>query len=231
MKENQNAGKLYLIATPIGNLEDITLRALRILKEVYLIAAEDTRKSKILLNHYQIKTKMVSYHAHNEHQKTRVLLEKILSGTDIAVLSDAGTPSIADPGFLLVREAVKSGISPIIIPGPSALTFSVVACGLPVNQFTFFGFLPIKKGKRLSLLQEISTGNKTAFIFASPHKIGKLLYEIAEICGEERHIAIIREASKMYEEILRGSVKEILSQTAERKWKGECTIAIAPEDK
>ncbi|MFA7230430.1 MAG: 16S rRNA (cytidine(1402)-2'-O)-methyltransferase [Victivallaceae bacterium] len=219
-------GKLYLISTPIGNLEDITLRALNVLKNVDVIAAEDTRRTRVLLSHFDIHTRLISYHAHNEHRKTEELLEKVRAGLKLAVVSDAGTPGIADPGFLLVREAVKSGIEPEIIPGVSSLTFAAVASALPIDRFAFYGFPPVKSGRRKTFFQQIGKEDKTVFIFESPYRIGKALADIASEIGPEVSVAVIREATKMYEEVLRGTVSEIISATREKTWKGECVIGI-----
>lgn len=219
-------GKLYLIATPIGNLEDITLRALNVLKSVDVIAAEDTRRTRVLLAHFDIHTRLISYHAHNEHRKTEDLLEKVRAGLKLAVVSDAGTPGIADPGFLLMREAVKSGIEPEIIPGVSSLTFAAVASALPIDRFAFYGFPPVKSGRRKTFFQQIGKEDKTVFIFESPYRIGKALSDIASEIGPETSVAVIREATKVYEEVLRGTVSEIINATQEKTWKGECVIGI-----
>jgi 16S rRNA (cytidine1402-2'-O)-methyltransferase len=221
-------GALYIVTTPIGNLEDITLRALRILGEVDLIAAEDTRHTRKLLSHFEISTRMVSYHTHNEHRKTEQLLDQVVDGVKIAMVSDAGTPGIADPGFLLVREAVKRGIEPIIIPGVSSLTFAAAAAGLPIDKFSFYGFLPIKQGKKANTLRQIADSGQTGIIFESPHRITKTLNAIANEIGEETPVAVVREATKLYEEILRGSAAELAAANSERKWKGECVIVISP---
>jgi 16S rRNA (cytidine1402-2'-O)-methyltransferase len=226
---NNVSGNLYIVSTPIGNLEDISLRALRILKEVDLIAAEDTRRSRKLLSHYDIGTRLESCHAFNERRKTEGILDRIQNGLNVAVVSDCGTPAVSDPGFLIVREAVKRGIDPVVIPGPSALTFAVAAAGLPVDSFIFYGFLPVKKGKRHKILAEIAENLRTAVIFESPHRIARTLQEIAEIIGADVQIAVVREATKMYEEVLRGSAGEILADTERKSWKGECVVVIAPK--
>lgn len=219
-------GKLYLVATPIGNLDDITLRALEVLRQADVIAAEDTRRTRKLLSHFDIHSRLISYHAHNEHAKTASLLEQVRNGTRLAVVSDAGTPGIADPGFLLTREAVRNGIEPEIIPGVSALTFAAAAAALPVDRFAFHGFPPVKPGKRRSFFQRIAEEDKTVFIFESPFRIERMLDDIATILGADTRVAIIREATKLHEEILRGTAKELIQQTAGRKWQGECVIAI-----
>ncbi len=228
--ENQTTGKLYIVSTPIGNLEDITLRALRILKEADLIAAEDTRHSRTLLAHYEITTKLVSYHSFNEHQRTAELIGQIMNGAKIAVISDAGTPGIADPGFLLVREGWKNGIVPEIIPGVSALTFAAVASGLPIDRFAFYGFLPVKSGRRGTALARIAREDKSVVIYESPHRLGKLINELAEGFHPETPVAIIREATKLHEEIIRGTVTEVAAATANRNWKGECVVMVSPHE-
>ena len=222
-------GKLYMVTTPIGNLEDITLRALRILKEVDLIAAEDTRHTRKLLSHFEISTSTTSLHAHNEHRKVESLIEKILSGTNVASVSDAGTPCIADPGFLIVREALKAGIEPIVIPGVSALTFSIVAAGMPCESFVFYGFIPVKSGRKLKTVQKMGEEERTVFFYESPHRITKTLKLIAETLGPDIQTAIIREATKLHEETIRGTAGELAEKYANHKWKGECVMAVAPQ--
>jgi 16S rRNA (cytidine1402-2'-O)-methyltransferase len=229
--QNTSTGKLYIVSTPIGNLEDITLRALRILKEADLIAAEDTRHSRTLLAHYQISTRLVSYHSFNEHQRTTELINRILGGARVAVISDAGTPGIADPGFLLVREGWKNGIVPEVIPGVSALTFAVAASGLPIDRFAFYGFLPVKSGRRGAVLEKIVHEDKTVVIYESPHRLDKLVHELAERLNGETQLAIIREATKLHEEIIRGTVAGVAAAVAGRRWKGECAVVVSPQEK
>ncbi len=219
-------GKLYLVSTPIGNLDDITLRALNVLREVDLIAAEDTRHTRQLLSHFDIHTKLISFHAFNEHRKTEGLIADILGGLKVASVSDAGTPSIADPGFFLVREAVRSGIVPEIIPGVSALTFAATASALPVDKFTFLAFAPVKSGRRRKFFESIRTEGKTVFFFESPHRIAKALVEIAEIVGGDAQVAVIREATKLHEEILRGTAAELARLAPERDWRGEFVVGV-----
>lgn len=223
-----NVGKLYLVSTPIGNLEDITLRALNVLKSVDLIAAEDTRHTRQLLSHFDIHTKLVSFHAFNEHRKTEGLIAQILGGLNVASVSDAGTPSIADPGFFLVREAVRNGIVPEVIPGVSALTFAATVSALPVDKFAFFGFPPVKSGRRRKFFEEIREEGRTVFFFESPHRIAKTLPELAEIVGGDAQVAVIREATKLHEEILRGSAAELAALAAGRQWRGEFVIGVHP---
>ena len=179
------SGKLYIVATPIGNLEDITLRALRVLKEADLILAEDTRRTAILLQHFDIKKPLESYHIFNEHARTPALIRRIQDGLTAALVSDAGTPCIADPGFMLIRAAVEAGIEPVIIPGVSALTFAISASALPSDHFTFHGFVPVKSGRRRAELERIAADKRTAVVFESPFRIAKLLAEVSEIVGPD----------------------------------------------
>ena len=219
-------GQLFLLSTPIGNLEDMTFRAVRILQEADLVAAEDTRRAMKLLNHFEIKVQLTSYHMHNERSKTDSLLERVENGQKIVVLSDAGTPAIADPGFYIVRSAVERGLEPVIIPGVSALTFAAVAAGLPVDQFVFAGFLPVKKGKRQKGIEKLKENGMTSFIFESPYKMTKLLGELSEYLGPETQVAIVREATKIYEEVIRGSASELHEKYKDKKWKGEMVVAV-----
>lgn len=218
-------GKLYLVSTPIGNLEDITLRALNVLKSVDLIAAEDTRHTRQLLSHYDIHARLESCHAFNEHGKVAKLIDFVLNGGSLALVSDAGTPSIADPGFLLVRSALEAGIEPVVIPGVSALTFSATASGLPVDKFAFWGFAPVKPGKRGKFFAAITADERTGFFFESPFRIARTLQEISAIAPNAR-VAVIREATKLHEEILRGSAAELAA--LKREWKGEIVVGVHP---
>jgi 16S rRNA (cytidine1402-2'-O)-methyltransferase len=227
----ETPGKLYIVSTPIGNLDDITYRALETLRSVDLIAAEDTRHTHKLLSRFDIHTKMCSYHAHNEHLKTAKLIEDVQAGLKLAVVSDAGTPAIADPGFLIVREAVAAGIEPEIIPGVSALTFAATAAGLPVDKFAFYGFPPVKSGRKTAFFERIAAEDKSVIIFESPHRIDKALDYIDRIVGSECDVAIIREATKIHEEVIRGKAHELLTQNLNRKWKGECVLVISPGNK
>ena len=224
----QGLGKLSVIATPIGNLEDMTFRAVKTLKEADLIAAEDTRKAKILLNRFDIEDKkIVSHHVQNEHRTVNLLINEILKGKKLAVISEAGSPCVSDPGFLIIREALKNGIEPEIIPGVSALTFSAMAAALPVERLTFYGFLPPKKGARHKVLEEIANDNKTAFIFESPKRVIRLLEEINEIIGPNCGLAIIREATKIHEEVIRGTAENVLERIKDRSPKGEFVVAVS----
>lgn len=218
-------GKLFLVSTPIGNLDDITIRALETLKSVDLIAAEDTRHTRQLLAHFDIHARLESCHAFNEHSKVASLIGFVRSGHSVALVSDAGTPSVADPGFLLVRSALEAGIEPVVIPGVSALTFSVTASGLPVDKFSFWGFVPVKPGKRSKFFTGLLAEQKTGFFFESPFRIARTLNELAALSPDSR-VAVIREATKIHEEILRGSAAELAA--LKREWKGEIVVGIYP---
>ncbi|MDR2123341.1 MAG: 16S rRNA (cytidine(1402)-2'-O)-methyltransferase [Flavobacteriaceae bacterium] len=218
-------GKLYLVPTPIGNLEDITLRAIRILKEVDLILAEDTRTSGKLLKHYEIPTPVQSYHLHNEHQKTAVYTQQINEGRIIALITDAGTPGVSDPGYMLVKSCIDEGIAVECLPGATAFVPALVVSGLPSHEFLFVGFLPQKKGRQ-TRLKELSQEKRTIILYESPHKINSTLEQIAEFFGEERKISLSREISKIYEETLRGNVGEVLEKCKEKPLKGEIVLLI-----
>ena len=219
-------GQLYVVSTPIGNLEDITLRALRILKEVDIIAAEDIRHTRQLLSHFEIHCRRLeSCHSFNEHDKVDKLLDEVENGLSLALVSDAGTPSVADPGFLLVRSALERGLEPIVVPGVSAVTFSVTASGLPVDTFTFRNFAPVKPGKKGKFLESILADTRTSFFFESPFRIGRTLREIAAISPGAR-VAVIREATKLHEEIIRGTAAELAA--IDRQWKGEIVVGVCP---
>ena len=222
-------GVLQIVSTPIGNLGDITLRALEAIKEADVIAAEDTRRTQRLLAHFGIKKRLISCHAHNEGRGAVAGIIGLLSeGLNVAALSDAGTPVVSDPGYLLIREAREAGFEPEIIPGVSALTFAVAAAGLPADKFSFYGFAPVKNGARRKLLEKIASEGKTAFLFESPYRIEKLLLAIDEVIGPDTFVAIIREATKLHEEIIRETVSAILAEHAGRKWKGEFVVGLHP---
>ena len=223
------SGKLYIVSTPIGNLEDITLRALRVLREVDLVAAEDTRHTRQLLTHFDIHSKLESFHIFNEHERAASLVERVASGLNVALVSDAGTPSVAAPGVLLVREARNCGVEPVIIPGVSAVTFAVTASGLPVDRFSFRNFAPVKPGKRRKFFESIRDAGETCFFFESPYRVGKALKDLAEIVGEDAEVALVREATKLHEEILRGGAAELAA--LKREWKGEFVIGVHPPEK
>lgn len=230
MKEFNECGKLYLVSTPIGNLEDMTMRALNVLREVDLIAAEDTRHTRQLLSHFDIHTKLISFHAFNEHRKAEGLLDDIAGGLNVAAVSDAGTPSIADPGFYLMREAVRRGMEPVVIPGVSALTFAATASALPVDKFSFLAFPPVKSGRRRKFFESIRSEGKTVFFFESPHRIAKTLPELAEVIGPDADVAIIREATKLHEEVIRGKAGELAERYAGHQWRGEFVIGVYASD-
>jgi 16S rRNA (cytidine1402-2'-O)-methyltransferase len=221
-------GWLALVATPIGNLEDITLRAVRVLREADLIAAEDTRRAGILCRAHDVHARLLAYHAHNEHRRTADLLDAVQAGRKVVVLSDAGTPAVSDPGFLVVRAALERGIEPQVIPGVSALTFAVVACGLPVDRFAFFGFPPVKPGRRRAFLARLAQVDATCFLFESPFRVTRLLTDIGEVLGAETPVALVREATKLHEETLRGTAAELLAAHAGREWRGEFVVGLMP---
>ena len=216
---------LYLIPTPVGNLEDITLRALRLLKEVDLILVEDTRVSTKLLNHFEIGTSYESFHMHNEHHKTSNIIAQLKGGKDIAVISDAGTPGISDPGFLLVRAALEADVEVQCLPGPTALIPALVQSGIPCERFVFEGFLPPKKG-RLSRLENLASESKTLVFYESPHKLLKLFDQMIPCFGTDRSVAVVRELSKLYENTFRGTLTEALTFFSEHKPKGEFVIVV-----
>ena len=213
---------LYVVATPIGNLEDITLRALRVLGEVQLIAAEDTRTARKLLNRYDIKTRLTSYFEHNKKNKMPVLLET-LEEQDIALISEAGTPGISDPGYELIKGAIERGFQVIALPGPSAVTTAMAASGLPADQFVYLGFLPRKKGEKRRLLESVSTEPRTIICFESPYRVVDSLQAMLEKLGE-RNVAVCRELTKLYEEVFRGTLSEAVEHF--HKPRGEFTIVI-----
>jgi 16S rRNA (cytidine1402-2'-O)-methyltransferase len=219
------AGILYIVATPIGNLEDITLRALRLLKEVDLIAAEDTRHTQTLLHHYGIKTPLTSYHEHNERQKTPLLVERLVRGDNIALVSDAGTPAISDPGYRLVVDAIRAGVQVVPLPGASALAAVLSAGGLPTDSFVFEGFLPAKKQERKAKLQALRSEARSLIFYEAPHRLRESLPDLLEILGN-RELVIAREVTKVHEEFLRGTASELIAQIAEREIRGEITVLV-----
>lgn len=222
--------KLILVPTPIGNMQDITLRALNVLKEVDLILAEDTRKASILLSHYKISKAVVSYHNFNEHKNVEGIVQKIQNGLSVALITDAGTPGISDPGFLLVRECVRNGIEIECLPGATALIPALVISGLPCETFLFQGFLPVKKGLS-SLLTSLSAETRTMVFYESPHRISKTLDKLCEYLGEDRQASISRELTKIYEETYRGSLKELSDIFKSKKYKGEMVLVVAGKPK
>ncbi len=223
---------LYVVATPIGNLEDITLRAIKILSAVDLIAAEDTRHTARLLNHYRIRTPLISCHEHNEHQRTPELLEKIRNGASVALVSDAGTPSVSDPGYRLVCAAVNQGLNVSPIPGVSAVVAALSASGMPTDAFVFLGFAPKKKGRRMALLESLAAESRTMVFYESPRRIAAFLGELQSVMGD-RQAVLARELTKLHEEFIRGGLAEITEVLVQRKdIKGECTLMVggaAPE--
>lgn len=218
-------GTLYIVSTPIGNLEDITLRALNVLKSVQIIASEDTRHTKTLLRHYNIDTPQTSYHDHNKEEKGAVLISKLTEGDSVALVSDAGTPGISDPGYYLINRAIEEGIKISPVPGPSASIAALSISGLPTDAFVFEGFLPSKKTARLKKLREISTGDHTIIFFEAPHRLSSTLIDMKEILGERR-IVLTRELTKVFEEVIRGSVSEVIDIIGSRRLKGEITIIV-----
>ena len=219
-------GKLYIVPTPIGNLEDMTFRAINVLKEVDLILAEDTRTSGKLLKHFDIKTPMQSHHMHNEHKMVNGLVKKLQEGTMIALISDAGTPAISDPGFLLTRACIENNIEVECLPGATAFVPALVNSGLPNDKFVFEGFLPVKKGRqtRLKLLAEET---RTMIFYESPHKLIKTLSNFCEYFGEDRQVSVSRELTKLYEETIRGNAKDVLEYYTNKPPKGEIVICVA----
>ncbi len=217
--------KLYLVPTPIGNLEDITFRAIKVLKEVDLILAEDTRTSGKLLKHFEISTHMQSHHMHNEHRMVERIIQRIQGGETIALISDAGTPAISDPGFLLTRACIENGIEVDCLPGATAFVPALVNSGLPNNKFVFEGFLPVKKGRqtRLTLLAEET---RTIIFYESPHKLLKTLAHFAEYFGSDRQVSVSRELTKMFEETIRGTATEVLAYYTKKPPKGEIVIVV-----
>jgi len=218
--------KLYIVPTPIGNLEDITLRAIKVLKEVDLILAEDTRTSGKLLKHFEIGTQMQSHHMHNEHKTVDAIIQKLKNGISIALISDAGTPAISDPGFLLIRACVEHNIEVDCLPGATAFVPALVNSGLPNNKFVFEGFLPVKKGRQ-TRLKLLAQETRTIIFYESPHKLIKTLAHFCEYFGEDRPISVSRELTKLYEETIRGTAKEILEHYTNKPPKGEIVIVVA----
>jgi 16S rRNA (cytidine1402-2'-O)-methyltransferase len=223
MSESKTA--LYLVPTPIGNMEDITLRAIRILREVDLILAEDTRTTGLLLQKLEIKNKLHSYHNFNEHKVVQGIVQRLLNGEVMALVSDAGTPAISDPGFLLVRECLKSDVKIECLPGPTAFVPALVKSGLAVDRFTFEGFLPHKKGRQ-TRLKELANETRTMIFYESPHRIIKSLEQFTEYFGEDRLCSISREISKYYEETVNGTVKEVMEHFKNQDPKGEFVMVI-----
>ncbi|MBO7119353.1 MAG: 16S rRNA (cytidine(1402)-2'-O)-methyltransferase [Bacteroidaceae bacterium] len=219
-------GTLYLVPTPVGNLEDITMRALGVLRDADLILAEDTRTSGNLLRHFDIKNAMLSYHKFNEHKTVEGIVERLLAGQTIAVVSDAGTPGISDPGFLVAREAIRAGIEVITLPGATAFVPALVSSGLPCDRFCFEGFLPQKKGRQ-TRLQALAEETRTMIFYESPHRVVKTLTQFVEVFGAERPVSVCREISKIHEESVRGSLREVLQHFTEHEPRGEFVIVVS----
>ena len=227
MSDPKTPGTLFLVPTPIGNLSDMTFRAVDTLKAVSLVACEDTRTSGVLLNHYGIETPRTSLHAHNEHGKVPRIVEKMILGDDVALISDAGTPGISDPGYLLTRAALDAHLRVEALPGATALIPALAASGLPTDKFVFEGFLPPKKGRqtRIKLLVE---EDRTVVFSESPHRLGKLLTQLASFAGDDRQAVVAREISKKFEEYARGSLEELIEwATAQTRIRGECVVLLA----
>lgn len=224
--------KLYIIPTPVGNLEDITFRALRMLREVELVLAEDTRTSSVLLNHFDIKKPQMAFHKFNEHAVVEAVVEKINSGMSVGLVSDAGTPGISDPGFLLVRRCVERGIGVETLPGATAFVPALINSGFPCDRFCFEGFLPQKKGKRKAL-EALAEESRTMIFYESPHRVVKTLEMIREVFGRDPQVSVSREISKKFEETVRGSVSELIGHFTEHEPKGEFVLVVEgkPEEK
>lgn len=219
-------GKLYIVPTPIGNLEDITLRAIRVLKEVDSILAEDTRTTGFLLKHLEIQNKLQSYHKFNEHKSVSHIIDRLNSGENIALVSDAGTPGISDPGFLIARECAKADIQVECLPGATAFVPALVASGIPCDRFCFEGFLPVKKG-RMTRLKELSEETRSIVLYESPFRVVKTLTQLTEHFGEDRYVSVSREITKMYEETIRGSLAEVIAHFTQHEPRGEFVIIVS----
>ena len=220
--------KLFVVPTPIGNLGDITLRSIEVLKSADLILAEDTRTSSKLLKQYDIDTPVESFHMHNEHKKLESIINKLRTDFEIALISDAGTPGISDPGFLLVRECINNEVEVECLPGPTAFVPALVSSGLPCDRFSFEGFLPVKKG-RTKRLKELSIETKTMVFYESPHRILKTLNDLSNYFNDESQISVSRELTKLYEETFRGTIKESVEHFEKNKTKGEFVIVLSPK--
>ena len=229
-------GTLYIVPTPVGNMEDMTLRAIRTLKEADLVLAEDTRTSGILLKHFDIRNHLMSHHKFNEHGTSAAVVERLLAGQNVALISDAGTPGISDPGFFLVREAVKAGIEVQTLPGATAFVPALVSSGLPCDRFCFEGFLPQKKGRQ-SRIEALRDEQRTIIFYESPYRVVKLLEQLAQVFGSERQASVCREISKVHEESVRGTLSELTAHFKEHEPKGEFVVVVAgnnekePKDK
>jgi 16S rRNA (cytidine1402-2'-O)-methyltransferase len=216
---------LYIVSTPIGNLEDMTHRAVRILKEVDYIAAEDTRHSRILLDHYEIKTPMVSFHSHSGRAKVDKIIDMLSNGKDVALISDAGTPGISDPGYVLIRAALDAGFEVSPIPGPTALCAALVVSGLPMDKFLYLGFLPLKKGRQ-TLFTSLKDEKRTVVFYESPHRIMKTLGQLREVLGDERPVAVCKELTKKFERVFRGTLGSVVEEMEQASTKGEWVVVL-----
>lgn len=221
---------LYIVPTPVGNLEDITLRALKVLREADLILAEDTRTSGLLLKHFDIHRPMLAYHKFNEHQTVARIVERLQAGETAAVVSDAGTPGISDPGFLVAREAIRAGVEVTCLPGATAFVPALVSSGLPCDKFCFEGFLPQKKGRQTRLSQ-LADESRTMVFYESPHRLLKSLQQFAEVFGPERPVAVCRELSKIHEEVVRGTLADAIAHFAENAPRGEFVVILGGKEK
>lgn len=224
MEKDNKKGRLYIVATPIGNLEDITLRAIKVLKEVDLIAAEDTRHTLKLLNHLDISKPLISYHRHNEEIKSDILIEKLQEGKNIALVSDAGTPGICDPGEEIIKKCIELEINIVPIPGACAMINSLICSGIDTREFTFLGFLPLNNKLRKNKLEEIEKSNKTIIIYEAPHKLQTTLKDLKQILNNKRSITLAREITKIHEEFIRGNIEDLIQKTQDIK--GEIVLII-----
>ncbi|MBR3067040.1 MAG: 16S rRNA (cytidine(1402)-2'-O)-methyltransferase [Prevotella sp.] len=222
-------GILYIVPTPVGNMEDMTLRAIRILKEVDVVLAEDTRTSGILLKHFDIHQQLLSHHKFNEHGTSSAVVERLLAGQNVALVSDAGTPGISDPGFFLVREAVRAGIEVQTLPGATAVVPALVSSGLPCDRFVFEGFLPQKKGRQ-SRIEALREEHRTMVFYESPYRVLKLLQQLAEVFGPDRQASVCREISKIHEESVRGTLQELTAHFTQTEPRGEFVVVVAGKD-
>ena len=218
-------GILYIVPTPVGNMEDMTMRAIRILKEADLVLAEDTRTSGILLKHFDIKNQLMSHHKFNEHGTSAGVVQRLLAGQNVALISDAGTPGISDPGFFLVREAVRAGVEVQTLPGPTAFVPALVSSGLPCDRFVFEGFLPQKKGRK-TRLESLTNEERTMVFYESPYRVVKTLEQFAEVYGADRQVSVCREISKVHEESVRGTLEEVIAHFKETEPRGEIVIVL-----
>tara|TARA_B100000242_G_scaffold216784_1_gene158300 strand:+ start:320 stop:1186 length:867 start_codon:yes stop_codon:yes gene_type:complete len=229
--QEPESGVLYIVGTPIGNLNDLSIRALNILKKVSLVACEDTRQTKKIMNKYEFSNKLTSFNKNNSHNKTSLLINELKSGKSVAIVSDAGMPSICDPGEELVKDATSKGINVICIPGPCAAITALVSSGLPSSKFTFEGFLPKKKSEREKILFQISKNDKTTILFESPHRLKKLLIELKKFLGGDREVKVSRELTKKFEEHIGKNLNEVIDYFQGKDVLGEFTIVIKGEDK